>query len=333
MKTKVAVQNVHELEIRPARMLAEYHDLVRRAVESWAAAGDSLEAVGCPGCDAGEATPAFDRFGLSYRLCARCSTLFASPRPSAASLRTYYDSSAPARFWREQVLPATRPARAEKISQPRAQWVVDGLAEHAARARTLADISATGSRLGWLNAPGTPGSYALDRLELEGAPSGARVIECSMDELPEQRVSDAITAFDVLDRVFSVPALLSALRKALRPGGLLFLTGTSVTGFDLQVLWDRSPTITPPDKLNLLSIDAFRARFGGGGFELIELSTPGMFDVETVQREVASSPGAAWPRVVRTLMHQLDDQARQDLQEFLQAHRLGSFVRLMARAI
>ncbi len=154
-----------------------------------------------------------------------------------------------------------------------------------------------------------------------------------MDELPANGRVDAITAFDVLDRSSSVSSLIGTLRGALRPRGLLFLTGTSITGFDLQVLWDRSATITPPDKLNLLSIDAFRSRFGRNGFELIELSTPGMFDVATVARAIESDGSADWPRVVRTLMRHLELGARDDLQEFLQAHRLGSFVRLVARAI
>src|SRR5260221_8593593 len=114
MTTRVAVQNMHELEIRPTRLLTEYHDLVRRAVEEWVAGAVRLEPALCPGCDASDAAPAFGRFGLSYRLCARCSTLYVSPRPSAEALRRYYETSTPAAFCRDHVLPATRQARLEK---------------------------------------------------------------------------------------------------------------------------------------------------------------------------------------------------------------------------
>ncbi len=66
-------------------------------------------------------------------------------------------------------------------------------------------------------------------------------------------------------------------------------------------------------------------------WEIIELSTPGMFDVENVRRAIQEDPGAAWPRVVRELVLQESEHARLELQEYLQRYRLASFARLIVR--
>ena len=43
-----------------------------------------------------------------------------------------------------------------------------------------------------------------------------------------------------------------------------------------------------------------------GGWELLELSTPGMFDVEIVRRAVEANPSGEWPRVLRALVLDAD---------------------------
>jgi len=121
--------------------------------------------------------------------------------------------------------------------------------------------------------------------------------------------------------------------RSLRGRGVLFATATTISGFDLQVLWDRSPTLTPPDKLNALSIAGLRRLFSPPAWELIELSTPGMLDTENVRRAVRSTPDGPWPRIVRSLVAELDDRGWTDLQAFLQQHRLASFTRLIARRL
>jgi hypothetical protein len=142
----------------------------------------------------------------------------------------------------------------------------------------------------------------------------------------------ALTAFETFDRTFDPRALARAAHAALEPGGLLFVTGPSVSGFELQVLWERAATVAPPDKINLLSVAGYKALFAEG-WELIELSTPGMFDVESVRRAVLAEPAAPWPRFVRTLVLEADEQQRLELQEYLQRARLASFARVLVRKV
>jgi SAM-dependent methyltransferase len=291
MKTVVSLQDLLEFEIRPGSLLTEYQRLTEAAVRAWPAS--ALHEVPCPGCGSSSAQPAFERFGLAYRECCQCGTVYLSPRPDERTLADHAAASAPAAFWRERVLPETEEARRDKILQPRADWVHDGIAEY--------------------------------------APGAARVIELAPNDggIPAGPV-DAVTAFETFDRAADPRALVRAAHRALVPGGLLFATAPNINGFELQVLWDRARTIAPPDKINLLSIRGLKALFSDG-WEILEISTPAMFDVETVRRAIQADPAAPWPRFVRTLVLETDEQQRLEFQKYLQRARLGSFARLLAR--
>jgi SAM-dependent methyltransferase len=291
MKTVVSLQDLLEFEIRPGSLLSEYQRLTEASVRAWPAS--VFHEVPCPACGSAAAHPAFERFGLAYRECGACGSVYLSPRPDERTLAEHAGNSPAAAFWRERVLPETSDARREKILLPRADWVHDGLAEYA------------------------PGATRV----IELAPNGG--------EIPAGPV-DAITAFETFDRAADPRGLVRAAHRALIPGGLLFATAPNINGFELQVLWDRARTIAPPDKINLLSIRGLKALFADG-WEILEISTPAMFDVEAVRRAIEAEPSAPWPRVVRTLVLETDEQQRLELQEYLQRARLGSFARVLAR--
>lgn len=291
MKTVVSLQELLEFEIRPGALLDEYHRLSEAAVRAWPAA--ALREVPCPACGSADARHALDRFGLAYKECGACASVYLSPRPDERMLAEHGRTSEAARFWRERLLPETEAARREKILLPRADWVGDALAEYAPHV-----------------------SAAVD-LKPHESPDGSEP-------------AAAITAFEIFDRAADLPALVRALRHALTPGGLLFVTAPSISGFELQVLWDRARTLAPPEKINVLSIEGFKALFREG-WEILEFSTPGMFDVETVRRAVMAEPSAPWPRFVRTLVEATSEQQRMEFQEYLQRARLTSFARLIVR--
>ena len=317
MKTVVSLQELVNAEIRPGRLIEEFRELTGQAVAALAAG--SLAAVPCPCCDGDASSPAFEKLGLTYRQCDTCGSLFVSPRPSPAALAEYYRSSLPAVFWRERLLRETLATRRAKLARPRAEWVVDGLTEHLPHAADGIDVSPHGALL-------------IEELRSRSpALRDVRSAAEALDEVGAPASADFVTAFDTLDRVADVAAFVHKVHAALRPGGMLFVAAPCISGFDLQVLWDRSPTILPPDKLNLLSIDGFSRLFRPPRWNIIELSTPGMFDVENVRQAIASAPEAGWPRVIRELVGQRDEHARMELQEYLQRHRLASFARLMVR--
>ncbi|MCC7418371.1 MAG: hypothetical protein IT176_14640 [Acidobacteria bacterium] len=333
MKTVVSLQDLLELEIHPEELSARYRELLARDVGQWWRT--ARREASCPGCGGAGAAEAFAQFGAQYRECVDCRSLFVSPRPDEAELIDFYRRSPSAIFWRERVWPATSAARREKIVRPRVDWVLDGLAEYAPDAARGLDLSPYGGPfIEELSAGGCrdlTAGFPLADLDLGLAPPGTSVRPLALEAIPSAGPVDFVTAFDAVSRSSDVHALIDGVAAALRPGGLLFMTMPNADGFDVQVLWNRHPALTPPDKLNLLSIAGLERRLGRPAWELLEVSTPGMFDVEQVRRVVEADPDGEWPRFVRTLVSARDAKARGDFQECLQRNRLASFARVVAR--
>jgi hypothetical protein len=108
------------------------------------------------------------------------------------------------------------------------------------------------------------------------------------------------------------------------------MTTRTISGFDLQTLWDKTPYIFVPEHLNLLSIEGIRRLLESGGLNPMELSTPGQLDVELVIHAAKNDPTIELPRFIQYLLNERDRLAHHDFQEYLQKHRLSSHVRVAA---
>jgi hypothetical protein len=337
VKRVVSVQDLLELEIKPDALLAEFYAITSEEVR--ARLLSDLHVVSCSGCGSTQSQTAFEKLGLTYRQCAVCATLYVSPRPTESSLIDYYRHSRAAQFWRERVLPVTDAVRAEKIIVPRAEWVLEGLAEYLPRAATGLDVSSHSYTLAQtliefdIHLARLIVANPLADVDFTAPINKVEVLPRLFSESIAPEKVDFMTAFDVVDRCPDLPLFVQAASQSLKVGGVLFLTAPSISGFDLQVLWDQSATITPPEKLNLLSVEGFRRLFPESHWEVCEFSTPGMFDAETVRRAVAAQPNGDWHRFIKYLLLTRGEDAMTAFQEFLQTYHLSSFMRAVLRKI
>jgi hypothetical protein len=276
----------------------------------------------------------FVKLGLRYRQCPACESLYVSPRPTEHALGDYYRHSPAAVFWRDEIQRETSTTRLEKLIRPRAEWIASALAEYAPHVTAALDMSpGGGALLAELRSCWPTLQHAISihpNAALDARFDGVEAVPHAPGNRELAR-ADAVVAFDVLDRVSDVAQFIAEAARMVARGGLFFVAAPCASGFDLQVLGERATSIVPPDKLNILSIDGFRTLFPAGDWEVLELSTPGMFDVENVRRAIAADPAGPWPRAIRSLVMDTNDQARADLQEYLQRNRLASFARLVVR--
>lgn len=340
MKTVVLEQDVLELEIKPHALISEYRELLALEVESRLIVPNELLECPCPGCSSRSNRVAFEKMGFTYRQCDKCTTVFVSPRPSGDALDNFYVNSGASEFWRERILPATKELRREKLFQPRARWLLNVIDQYLPKASLglivgyhndllLEELVRQESRLFQIIV-----TNPIAELEFDGLGFPEAILQPTpLGELSKLGPVDLILAFDVLDRSADLDELFTAMWETLRPGGLLLATTTLISGFDLQILWGESENIFPPERLNLLSVEGLTELYERHGFESLEFSTPGTFDVEVVQRAVLADPEREWPRFVRYLMENRDTNALDAFQEYLQAYRLSSFARVVLRKI
>lgn len=314
MKTIVSLQDLNQIEIKPGKANARFLELIEADCRSRLAPGP-LSDVDCPGCRSAEHAPAFPRFGMDYVSCLACGTLYVRARPSQEALDNYYLNAPSVSWWEQEIYQPTIDSRREKLAAPLARWVLDNVAEQLPDARSLVDLSSHGELL---------------RAEIT-AMGGPDEIKHGREALKGDRSLDVVTAFDCVARTHDLPSLVASIHGSLCEGGLLLLTAPAASGIEPLILWDRSPTVTPPDKLNLLTIEGFEALFAGPEWEIVELSTPGLLDLEIIRQAMEASPEDPTSRFLSYLFKHRDARAISSLVEFLQINRLASHVRLVAR--
>jgi len=338
MKTIVLASDIHEFEIKPQALLNEYRRLLAKDVQEHFLDPQRLTAYACPGCRSKDRKPAFKKFGMEYVECGVCGAIYVTPRPSEEDLIQFYRNSETSKFWREQIFPNTSATRREKIFRPQARWVLEVVDRYCPNIQLGIVLGYHSSQLieELVQQEGSLFQVIVTTptADIEFADknfSNVTVKPTPIGGLSSLGFADIFLAFDILDRCADPDALFSAISETLTPGGLLLANTTLGSGFDLQVLWDRSESIFPPDRLNLLTVEGMTALFERHGFEAIEFSTPGRFDVEIVQRTINEDTDSDWPRFIQYLVKNRDQEALNAFQEYLQAYRLSSFARLVLR--
>jgi hypothetical protein len=339
MKTVVSVNEISEFDIKPQASLQEW----KQKVLEETAAIDKTQWIetACPVCAQDQPLPAFNRSGFVYAECAHCKTLYAQTRPSDQALTNWYTNSESVAFWQGTLLRQTEVSRYEKIIEPRAYWILDGISEympHGSRnALRYTDISFFGRALVKKIAVEAPQLQLVSAGITDGKEpyaSGNINIRtlASIAEYNTLERTDILVAIDVLERIRSIHDFVTALEEKINVGGLVFATCPVSSGFEIQCLWEHSPSIIPPDKLNLPSVQGLLELFSASGkWKVLELSTPGMFDVRLVKQAMNASPDHNWPRSLRALMDTMDNQGMQLFTEYLQSQRLSSFARIVLR--
>lgn len=327
-KHTVLSSGLHDADIRPPALLSEFRRLsIRDAAIYFPAA--LREKVPCPGCGIDAPQPAFEKEAFTWVQCAACRSVYVSPRPSAAQLDVFYAESEASRFRKGQFADASAAQRRQHQLRNNALWMAQladaqGLPPQSVYADFRTYIPALFEEVSALDFFGELYSIDAQYGDVKSIATATR-----LDTAPHL---DAISAFEKLEHQHAPGAFLGALHERLKPGGLLFLTMRTSSGFDLQVLWDKAPYIFAPEHLNLLSVEGIERTLQRSGFELIELSTPGQLDVELVLQARSADPSIALPPFFTELLARRDRFAHADFQAFLQKHRLSSHVRVAARS-
>lgn len=327
-----------ENEIRPHALFERYLELSRSDIERFFSDQSTFEEVTCPACGSAERTLAFVKVSFKYQTCQVCGSLYASPRPSETSQAAYAREAESVKFWATHFYRETADARREKIFRPRAELVAELVRENRIAATdVITDIGAgygmfleEVARLGLFDT--VTGVEPAPDLAAICRAQGFVIVEKLVEAVqPGELAANLATAFEVIEHVFDPLRFLRASAGLLRPGGVLLFTTLTISGFDLQVLWEESKSIYPPHHVNLLSTEGLIRLVERSGLELMKMTTPGKLDVDIVANALRDNPALPVPRFVRYILEQRTAADREALQTFLQSARLSSHVRILAR--
>ncbi|MGD9058132.1 MAG: class I SAM-dependent methyltransferase [Desulfobacterales bacterium] len=326
-----------ESEIRPRELFNRYLELARKDIDRFFSDPSQFLAVACPGCGSQACERALVKLKFRYVLCSECGSLYLSPRPTADMYAVYYQGAESVKFWSSHFFRETAEARRQAIFKPRAQLVAEWLKKvktAPAANQLFVDIGSGYAiflqeveRLGLFEQ--VVGIEPEANLAQVGRDQGFTIVEKNLEAIDDGEISaDFATAFEVLEHVFSPLEFLTAAGRILRPGGILMLTTLTVSGFDIQVLWEHSKSIYPPHHINLLSARGMRELVARSGLQLVDLSTPGELDVDIVRNIQRENPGIQLPRFIASIID-APAEVRTRFQHFLKENELSSHIRVM----
>lgn len=323
-----------EEEIRQRPVLNRYLELVAEDVRTIFRDRSLFRTIDCPACGGGDYQKQFEKLGFSYVLCSDCGTLFVSPRPPADLLMDYYTDSPSATFWVNSFFKPVAEARREKIFRPRAEFVRNEFRQISGG--VIGDIGAGFGifleELGkfWSNA-------SLVAIE----PSGEMAEICrgkSLEVIPlgiEDITGwdgkfDLLTSFELMEHLHTPADGLKKTIDLLKPGGYLLLTTLNGEGFDIQILWEKSKSVTPPHHINFFNPGSLALLLERCGFTVSKVDTPGQLDwdiVEGMYRNENTDPGRFW----RTFAQRASPAAKESLQDWIRESGFSSHMRIIAR--
>lgn len=306
--------------VKPLDGLLRYRarciELVRQAGRSGAARRDRSPVTGRPleSCGGIE--------GLPYGRCPDTGGYFLMEAPSAEAWAQVLASANQARHAPSGFHAEIARSRSANVYLPKVEWIHDTLRlQEMPRARLL-EVTTPPSELTALLAEqaGCAAVETVDEtaLALGAVPAGAAR-------------ADAAVLLESLDRALDPAGLLRAAVSRLVPGGLLFVTALVASGFDVTVLGLRNAYLYPPDRANCFSLSGLRRLIESAGCALLEVSTPGVLDVEIVQAHRQRDPSVPVSAFERQLLAS-SPETREAFQAFLQQQGLSSFARIVARA-
>lgn len=86
---------------------------------------------------------------------------------------------------------------------------------------------------------------------------------------------DVVIASEVLEHVANPRAMLEAIARVLRPGGLLWTTTPHGRGISARILGLEWSNVCPPEHLQLFSVASIKALLSVAGFSRVEVATHG----------------------------------------------------------
>lgn len=287
--------------------------------------------VPCVGCGATRSKPAFTKFGFAYKQCLKCHSLFVSPRPSQESLDRFYKNSKALKFWRENIIPQTEDVRQTHQISPLQAWSKSIVKHRAAQFTHALDYEQKFLSI-WDNAF-VSHLPALTHLSVTGPTSVLPMVpiakKVSLKSIKPRSV-DIITAFNVLDRAHDPQVTVKTFASLCRRGGILLLTTNTGSGFEYLVLGGHSSRLVPPDRLNLLTVEAITKLLTKHGFELLDVSTPGKLDVQIVHETFKENPQVVLGPFLEHLFRFRSALALESFQNFLQLNSMSAYLRIAA---
>lgn len=323
-----------EEDIRKREVFDQYLEMVKKDVGAFFGDQSAFIQIPCPACSSQDYSTQFNKSGFNYVLCSVCGTLFVNPRPPFDLLADFYIQSPSTKFWVNEFFKPVAEARRVKIFRPRAEyvtqkfgsdpeWIVGDIG--AGFGLFLEELSKI-----WPSSKLVAIEPSEEMSEICNA-KGFEALPCAIEDVTGwNKKFDLLTSFELFEHVYDPQTFLRKIWELLRPGGRLLMTTLNGEGFDIQVLWDNSKSVSPPHHLNFFNPRSMKILLEKCGLTIEEISTPGRLDwdiIEGMIRNDGIDAGKFW----NLLSKEGTETAKEEFQEWISRNNFSSHLRIVAK--
>ena len=143
--------------------------------------------------------------------------------------------------------------------------------------------------------------------------------------------ADIVFYLDQMQKEMRPVEKLVKIGNCLKDDGLLVLNTRAGSGFDIIALKENNEKIYPYEHILLPSVKGLMHMLEDSGYEVLEITTPGVMDVKYVMD--SKDKLGDDDIFLKYLMEESNQSALQEFQRFLQKNCMSSFVCVIARKV
>lgn len=274
----------------------------------------------CPICGSGKREFFFAKWGFSYFLCPETWTVSLSSAPTKDFIDDYYKKSELAQYRASEGYQNLVTEKRRDLWESLVGWVEGRISRYLGYSKYL--VADWGSRhIGWIQFLNT--AAFIENLQV------VEPLPPINEDSDQDEPFEIIFLLDVIQRERDPVSLLKRVWDKLKPGGILIASCRAGSGFDVLTLKERSSSIFPLDHITLPSPQGMEILLQKTGFEVLEITTPGLLDMKLIQNDIDKIPRDQF--FLRYIFDQHDQLLLERMQGFLQRNNLSSHLRCVAR--
>jgi len=250
--------------------------------------------VYCPACNKDNKKYLFNKNGFKYYNCNNCDTFYVTPRPSEKILSNFYKNSKLYEFWNNFIFPSTEKVRNKKIFLPRVNKIIQLCKKHKISKKKIIDI---GAGFGTFCKIIQDKKFFKQVIAVEPNNEGAKkcfekkiiTLNSSIENLSKKHFKDVnvLTLFEVIEHLYSPFNFLKKINKLCSKNTFVIYTCPNGMGFDISFLGKESDSVDH-EHLNYLNPYSIKILAERSGFEVLDVMTPGVLDIDILKNKYAS---------------------------------------------
>lgn len=278
---------------------------------------EARENKSCPICGSDRTRFIFARWDVDYQFCEKCSSIYVPVK--AETMQKYFQLEEMKSLRNSAKYQEYARLRRAGIWKDLIMWAEFRTYRYLGMNRGLGIIDYGNKYMGFVDL--IRQSPMTGRYELKDS-----VLEVNTDSVEK---ADVLFYMNQLQHVIDPVGTLSQLQDNLKENGLLILNTRLGSGFDVLTLKGGADDIFPYEHVMLPSKKGLQLILEQAGFELLEITTPGTRDMDTVLQNKQRIEDSNF--FIKYLLDNADRTILTDFQQFLQKSGMTSFAQVVAR--